>query len=62
MRETETNVLVPREPTPQMLAAAWRELSKGKKAVGITRLGPGPGVADWWRSMLDAASQSDGGR
>lgn len=44
-----------RLPTEAMLASAWREITADKKAAGIARLGPGPGVSDWWQAMIDAA-------
>jgi hypothetical protein len=51
-----------REPSEGMIAAAWGEISKDKAKAGIARLGPGPGAADWWRAMIDAAiSEAEGG-
>jgi hypothetical protein len=44
-----------REPSPSMIASAWRKISDGKKAVGIVKLGPGPGCIEWWHAMIDAA-------
>lgn len=44
-----------RKPTPQMLAAGWAEITTAKKVAGIARLGPGPGLSDGYRAMIDAA-------
>ncbi len=46
-----------REPTPKMIAEAWNSVTPAKKLAGISRLGPGPGVSEVWRAMIDAALQ-----
>ena len=52
-------VVVPREPTPAMVAAAWDTIAPGKKRLGIARLGPGPGTTDVYRAMI-AAQEKQG--
>lgn len=47
-------VVVPREPTPAMVAAAWDTIAPEKKRLGIARLGPGPGTTDVYRAMIAA--------
>jgi len=44
--------LTPVEPTPSMIGAAWSRISADKNALGISRLGIGPGVGEWWAAML----------
>jgi hypothetical protein len=44
-----------RSASPEMLAAAWRQVSVDKAKAGIARLGPGPGMAEWWHAAIDAA-------
>ena len=45
------NVIVPKEPTHQMIADGWGQL----KRAGLPKLGPGPGLIDAYRAMLKAA-------
>lgn len=52
-------VIVPREPTPAMVAAAWDTIAPEKKRLGIARLGPGPGATDVYRAMI-AAQEKQG--
>lgn len=51
-------VVVPREPTPAMVASAWDTIAPEKKRLGIARLGPGPGTTDVYRAMI-AAQESE---
>lgn len=44
--------VVPVEPTPQMIAKAWDEISKEKRLLGIAKLGPGPAAREVYRAML----------
>lgn len=49
--------------TPEMTAAAWREITKDKKRAGIVRLGPGAGFGEWWNAALDSIlSEQEAGR
>lgn len=50
-------VVVPREPTPAMVAAAWDGIAKEKTRLGIARLGPGPGTTDVYRAMIAAGEK-----
>lgn len=50
-------VVVPREPTPAMVAAAWDTIAPEKKRLGIARLGPGPGTTDVYRAMIAAGEK-----
>lgn len=49
-----------REPTSEMIAAAWDLLDVEKKRAGIARLGPGIGAADIYRVMIDTALAGEG--
>jgi hypothetical protein len=51
-----------REPTPEMIAAAWKLLDEKKLAGGIARLGPGIGARELWETMWDAAPKGEGGK
>jgi hypothetical protein len=44
-----------RDPTPEMIAAIWAKIDDAKKAAGIARLGPGPGVRDVINAYIDEA-------
>lgn len=39
------------DPTEAMIAAAWTEVDKQKRAGGLKSLGPGLGVVEIWRAM-----------
>lgn len=46
-------ILVPRTPTPEMLAAAWRIIDAQKQANGISQLGPGLAVREIYEAMVN---------
>ncbi|AMU91579.1 hypothetical protein ATM17_21420 [Sphingopyxis macrogoltabida] len=46
--------VVPIEPTPDMIAKAWGEISKEKRLSGIAKLGPGPAAREIYRTMISA--------
>jgi len=50
------------DPTEQQIAAAWTHLAAAKKAAGVSRLGPGPGCREVWRTMIKAALEAENER
>lgn len=54
-KTNETVKSLPRDPSPEMLAAGWELLRAKKDNAGIRRLGPGLGLAELYRAMHDAA-------
>lgn len=47
----ETHAVVPREPTPQIIAAGWANLKRSH----LPRIGPGPGLVEAYCAMIAAA-------
>lgn len=41
------------EPTPEMIGVSWAKLNQNKRATGILRLGPGPGVREVWEACIE---------
>lgn len=48
--------LLPRIPTPAMIASAWDIIQRENS--GVAKLGPGLGVREIWQAMFDAGART----